>query len=168
MKTLALATLATVAAFASSAEARAPMHRAGILTCNVDPAVGLVVGSVRAVSCSYAFQDRRGRLVRESYTGRLTRTGVDVGVTSGQQITWTVMTPGGRNRAGMLSGAFGGTSSDATIVVGAGTHGLVGKGGRPITLATATGSGQVGVGVGFGATGLELRKVRFASYPAMY
>jgi hypothetical protein len=164
MKTIAIAALATVAAFSSQAEARsyAPMRQAGILTCNVDPALGLGVGSVRAVSCSYAFRDGRGRIVRETYVGRMTRAGVDVGLTSGQSMSWNVMTPGGRNRAGMLSGVFGGSSADASIVVGSGTHALVGKGGRAIALQTAAGSGQVGVGVGFGATGLELQKVRVA------
>lgn len=164
MKTIALATLAAVAVFATQAEARAPLRQAGILTCNVDPAVGLVLGSARAVTCSYAFRDAHGRVVREIYTGRMTRSGVDVGVTSGQSVAWRVLTPGGRSHAGMLRGTFGGSSGDASVVVGAGTHGLVGKSGRPVALETVAGSGQVGVGIGFGATGLELHKVRFAAY----
>ena len=171
MKTLALAALATVAAFASQAEAAKgqplPMRQAGTLTCNIDPALGFVVGSLRGVDCSYSYYNRKGRIVRESYAGSMSRAGFDIGLTSGQTVSWGVYTKGGYNSRSMLSGAFGGSSADASVVVGAGTQALFGET-STIALQPMAGSGQVGFGIGFGATGLELQRVAPASFTALY
>lgn len=172
MKTVALAAIATLAALATQAEAASgqpyAMRQAGTLTCNVETGLGLVVGSVRGVDCSYAYYNRKGRLVRESYAGLMKRAGFDVGVTSGQTVSWNVFTAGGYNRRGMMTGAFNGSSADASVVVGAGTHALLGENGTAIALQPRSSSGQVGFGLGFGATGLELQKVRPVTFTALY
>ncbi len=164
--TLLAAAAAAAFAFAGSAEARSTqtMRQAGTLTCNLDTGVGLVLGSVRDVACVYGFYDRRGRWVRESYAGTMNRAGIDLGITSGQQVSFAVMTPGGRNRAGQLSRAFDGSSSDASVVFGPGTQSLLGQGGERVGLQAVSGSGQVGFGVGFGATALDLHRVPNAAY----
>lgn len=149
-----------------SAEARtyAPMRQAGTLSCTLNPGVGLVFGSAREVGCSYAFYDRRGHVVRETYTGRMDRAGIDLGLTSEQTVSWAVITPGGHSYPGMLARAFGGASADATIVVGAGTRSLFDQAGQPVVLTPVGNSGQIGVGFGFGATALGLQQVPNASY----
>lgn len=165
-KTIAFVLAATAAASLSPvAEARGmTMRQAGTLTCNMDPALGLVLGSVRGVSCAYDRLDRRGRIVRETYAGRMDRAGFDVGLTGAQTVSWRVSTPGGMSRRGMLSGTFSGSSSDASVVVGAGTRSMFGEDGRPVTLDPVGNSGQVGIGLGFGVSGLDLRRVPAASY----
>lgn len=172
MKTLALAAIVTIASVAGQAQAAVskpmPMRQAGTLTCSIEPGLGLVVGSARGVACSYSFYDRKGRPVRESYAGSMTRAGFDVGLTSGQTVSWSVFTAGGFNRRGMMSGAFAGASSDASIVVGAGTHALLGQGRRAISLEPLAASGQVGFGVGFGATGLDLQRARPATFTGLF
>jgi hypothetical protein len=172
MKTVAIAALVGIAAFASQAEARTSgvsgMRSAGTLTCNVDPGVGLVFGSVRHVECSHAYKNRKGRIVRESYAGGMKRVGIDLGLTSAQTVSWKVKTSGFRPHRGMLSGAMVGTSSDASIMLGAGTYSAVGYYGGAVTLQPATTSGQVGFGFGLGETELELRKTPRTAFSALY
>jgi hypothetical protein len=172
MKTVAIATLVGIAAFASQAEARTSdvsgMRSAGTLTCNVDPGVGLVFGSVRHVECSHAYKNRKGRIVRESYAGDMKRAGIDLGLTSAQTVSWKVKTSGFRPHRGMLSGAMVGTSSDASMMIGAGTYSAFGHYGGAIALQPATTSGQVGFGFGVGETELELRKVPRTAFTALY
>jgi hypothetical protein len=169
MKIVAITALVAVAAFAGQAEARTSemsgMRSAGTLTCNVDPGVGLVFGSVRHVECSHAYRTRKGRIVRESYAGDMKRMGLDLGVTSAQTVSWTVKTSGFRPHRGMLTGAMAGTSSDASIMVGAGTYSAFNGG--AVALQPATTSGQVGFGLGFGETELELRKVPRTRFTAL-
>ena len=162
---ISLAAAALALGIAAEAHADIMSRQAGTLTCNLDPGVGLVLGSVRAATCEYDHIDRRGRLVRESYTGTLNRAGIDLGITSQQTLSWTVMTPGGRNHRGMLLGAFEGASSDLTVVVGAGTRSLLNEQG--IALQPVSSSGQVGLGIGFGATALELRPMVPVAYTSL-
>lgn len=172
MKTVAIAALVGIAAFASQAEARTSnisgMRSAGTLTCNVDPGVGLVFGSVRHVECSHAYKNRKGRIVRESYAGDMTRVGIDLGVTSAQTVSWKVKTSGFRAHRGMLTGAMIGTSSDASMMLGAGTYSTFGLTGGAVALQPATTSGQVGFGFGVGETELALRKMPRAAFTALY
>lgn len=158
------AVAAALLAFTATAEARPDTspRQAGTLTCNLDAGLGLVLGSVRGMSCAYDHYDSRGRLVRQTYLGTMNRAGLDLGVTSGQTLSWSVVTPGGRNHAGMLVGAFRGSSADATVVVGAGTQSLFGEAG--IALQPVSRSGQVGLGLGFGVTALDLHRAPRETY----
>lgn len=162
----AFAAIAATALLSGAAEAQS-MRAAGTLTCTVDPGVGLVLGSVRGLSCTYDHLDRRGRTVRETYMGTMNRAGVDLGVTSAQTVMWTVATPGGRSHRGMLSGTFGGSSADATVVVGTGTQSLFSEVGQPVNLTAAGNSGLIGLGVGFGPTALQLRRIPGAVYTSL-
>lgn len=171
MKKLALAALAVAAAYAGQAEARGYAHAApapaGTLTCNLDPSLGFLIGSVRRVDCAYEHLDRHGRVVRESYVGTMKRAGFDIGLTGPQTISWTVSTAGGRNHRGMMSGAFNGSSAEATLVAGAGTQTLFGEQGNGMVLETVSQSGQVGFGLAFGETGLELMQVPNATFSSL-
>ena len=97
-KTLvAFAGLALVALATTSADARV---RAGMLTCSVAPGVGLVLGSQKQVNCDF----RSVQGWQESYSGRITRIGLDVGFTEGGTIAWAVYAPaeGGRGRTSQV------------------------------------------------------------------
>lgn len=175
MKKFALAVLTALAGIAAAAPAMAQpagsptmsMRDAGTLTCHIDPGVGLVFGSVRRVECVHAFLDRKGRPASESYAGMMKRAGFDIGVSSDQTVTWTVIAPTRRHGYDMLAGIFSGASGEASLIVGAGTQALVGADGRGIELKAMSSTGQVGLALGFGATNLELQRVPQSSFASL-
>lgn len=112
-----------VAALAGASRANAqgpvqPMAEAGRLTCTVGAGIGAVLGSSRAVHCR--FERPGSRSFAENYDGRLSRTGLDLGISGPQTILWRVMTPDGRTRRGMLAGLHSGASFEGAIVSGPG------------------------------------------------
>ncbi|MCK9915901.1 DUF992 domain-containing protein [Microbacteriaceae bacterium K1510] len=139
---VAIATLATV-----PAEARV---RAGTLTCQVAPGVGLIVGSQRALECQ--FQSRRHR---EHYTGRVNRVGLDIGFTSGQQIVWAVFASARPGR-GALAGNYVGATAEVSLAAGLGANALIGGFRRSIALQPLSVGTQTGVNLAVAVTGLDL------------
>ncbi|HZP70928.1 MAG TPA: DUF992 domain-containing protein [Pseudolabrys sp.] len=144
----AMAGLALIALAALPAEARV---RAGMLTCTVAPGMGFVIGSQKSVNCNF----RSVRGWEESYSGHISRLGVDVGFTEGGTIAWAVYAPaeGGR---GALAGSYGGATGEATIGAGLGANVLVGGFQRSIALQPVSVGAQRGLNVGVGIGGLEL------------
>ena len=76
---------AVVAASAANAESR--RVEVGPLTCSLSSSIGLVIGSQRNVSC--LFRGAPGE-PDEPYTGTMTKVGLDLGLTTGSVIIWTV------------------------------------------------------------------------------
>ena len=76
---------AVVAASAANAESR--RVQVGPLTCSLSSSIGLVIGSQRNVSC--LFRGAPGE-PDEPYTGTMTKVGLDLGLTTGSVIIWTV------------------------------------------------------------------------------
>jgi hypothetical protein len=144
---LAFVTLAATAAQANTSFPSAPMRQAGTLTCAVEPGMGLIVGSVRGTQCK--FVSNRGGFV-QSYAGRIERAGLDLGLTSGQAISWRVMTPGGASRSGMLNSIFAGPSAEATLFGGPGTQIQFDQGGDRVVLEPIGHSGQAGFSFALG------------------
>jgi hypothetical protein len=138
---IALSTLAAAAAEARTSFPSAPMRQAGMLTCDIEPGVGLVLGSTRGASCR--FVSNRGGFV-QPYGGRMDRAGLDLGVASPQSITWRVTTPGGASRTNMLNGMFVGPSAEATLFGGSGTQVSFGYGADRVVLEPVRQSGQAG------------------------
>ncbi|HET9718291.1 MAG TPA: DUF992 domain-containing protein [Pseudolabrys sp.] len=129
--------------------------RAGMLTCDVAPGVGFIVGSQKSVVCEF----RSVRGWREGYSGRLTRVGLDVGFTSGGRIAWAVYAPSRRGR-GVLAGVYGGASGEATIGAGVGANVLVGGFHRSIMLQPISVGAQKGLDLAVAVGGLELYPAR--------
>src|ERR671910_553833 len=102
-----------------------------------------IVGSTRAATCTYV--SNYGRF-SQVYAGRLSRVGFDVGLTSGQMISWRILTPGGRSRAHMLNGLYGGSSAEATLLVGPGSQYVYNDRGNRILIEPIGHSGQAGFG----------------------
>jgi hypothetical protein len=148
----ALLVLAAMTAVGSGeAFARA---KVGVLTCKVAPGVGLILGSSKSLSCSF---DPSASGPNERYSGRITRVGVDVGVTGSGVIIWGVFAPtAGAYTHGALAGRYGGASAQATLVAGLGANVLVGGGSRSFALQPVSISGQVGANLAIGITGLTL------------
>jgi hypothetical protein len=145
---IAVAGFALATVVAMPAQARV---RAGMLTCTVAPGVGLVIGSQKNVNCNF----RSVQGWQESYSGRITRIGLDVGFTEGGTIAWAVYAPaeGGR---GALAGGYGGATGEATIGGGLGANVLLGGFQRSIALQPVSVGAQQGLNAAVGIGGLEL------------
>jgi hypothetical protein len=91
----------------------------------------------------------------ETYTGRISRVGVDIGFTSKSYMTWAVFA-GGKTRRGALAGSYGGASAEATVGVGLGANVLVGGFKKTIALQPLSVQGQEGLNVAAGIAGLRL------------
>lgn len=147
----AIALVAAIMA-ATPASARSGV-KIGSLNCNVAGGVGLILGSRRQMTCRFR---PAGGGRAERYTGRITRLGIDIGVTGRAQMVWAVFAPG-RVKRGALAGTYGGASAQATIGVGLGANVLVGGFRRTIALQPLSIQGQTGVNVAAGIAGLRLR-----------
>jgi Protein of unknown function (DUF992) len=128
----------------------------GQLTCSLSAGVGLIVASQRNVNC--IFKGAPGD-PEEAYTGTMTRIGVDIGVTSGGVIVWTVFADTNRY-AGMLAGRYGGATAEVSVAAGLGANVLVGGSHRTVALQPLSLQGQVGLNIGAGIGELELHPVQ--------
>lgn len=158
--TLALAGAALLAAgiaMPSSASAQSRV-RVGVLSCDVQPAVGFIVGSRRNMTCVFR-PDRRGRA--EAYVGQFTRVGLDVGVTGRGVLAWTVFAATPRIARWQLSGDYAGASAQATLGVGLGANALVGGNRRTIALQPLSVQAQTGLNLALGVGDLHLSPGRF-------
>src|SRR5436190_17164731 len=66
--------------------------KAGLLSCDVSPGIGLIITSEKQVSCAFK-ADQPGR--QEDYNGSITKYGLDLGVTGGGMMVWAVFTSAG-------------------------------------------------------------------------
>ncbi len=158
VKTLALAAGTLLAAglvVPQTAEAQQRRVRVGVLTCNVAPAVGLIVGSQRQMSCVFR-PDRRGR--REGYLGTFSRVGLDVGITGRGVLAWTVFAPTRRLSPSQLAGNYSGASAQASLAVGLGANALVGGSRDTVALQPLSVQAQTGVNLALGVGNLNLRR----------
>jgi hypothetical protein len=140
----------------SQAGAQQRQVQVGQLTCSVSAGVGLVVGSQKNVNC--VFRGQTGE-PEESYTGTITRVGLDVGFTSGGVIAWTMFADSNR-RAGMLAGTYGGTTAEASVAAGLGANVLVGGSQRSVALQPLSLQGQTGINIAAGIGELQLYPAR--------
>ena len=127
----ALVMTASLAAVFSRADAQQRQIQVGQLTCSVSAGVGLVVGSQKNVNC--VFRGQPGE-PEESYTGTMTKVGLDVGFTTGGMIVWTVFADTNR-QAAMLAGKYVGATAEASIAAGLGANVLVGGSQRSVALS---------------------------------
>ena len=148
--TLAFAALATIAtATPAAAQARVEL---GVLRCTVDGGVGLIVGSSKGMRCVFR---RRG--ADEYYSGRVTKIGLDIGLTRRTIITWAVFAPTANIPPASLVGVYAGVSAEATLGVGVGANALIGGSRQSIILQPLSVQGQTGLNIAAGVAGLRLR-----------
>jgi hypothetical protein len=124
----------------------------GALSCTVEGGVGLILGSSKAMDCTF---DPAGGGDRERYTGRVTKLGIDIGVTGESYIRWLVFAPGEIDR-GALAGTYGGASAEATVGVGLGANVLVGGLKDSIALQPVSVQGQEGLNIAAGISSMRL------------
>ena len=130
--------------------------QAGTLACDISAGVGLIIGSQRTLNCSFT-PAIPGPI--EFYAGTLTKFGIDLGITAGGVMIWTVYAPTTRPGGG-LAGTYGGAAAEASVVAGVGANVLIGGSNRTIQLQPLSVQGQTGLNVAAGIAGIELRWVR--------
>ena len=82
--------------------------KVGTLTCDEEGGWGLILGSNRAVHCTFQEGDKS-----ERYDGSITKVGVDVGYKSAGVIIWAVVAPSKDVGPGALAGNYGGVTASA-------------------------------------------------------
>ena len=126
----------------------------GTLRCTVAAGVGLVLGSSRRVSCIFRPADNS---FVENYTGRVSRIGLDVGVSGRSLILWKVIAPTSMpGRRGALEGRFTGVTAGAAIGVGAGANVLVGGNANTMTLQPISINAKTGINLAAGVGSMSL------------
>lgn len=123
----------------------------GTLECSLSSSIGLVVGSQRNVNCLFKFAGGPP----EAYAGTMTRIGLDIGVTGGGAIIWTVFA-GTDRYMGMLTGTYVGASAEASVAAGLGANVLVGGSNNSVALQPLSVQGQVGFNIAAGVGSLDL------------
>jgi hypothetical protein len=148
-----LATAGVIALALGASPAQGAYVKAGVLTCDVSPGVGLVVTSTKQMTCT--FSPNSG--APERYAGTIQKVGVDVGATGAGVIVWAVLASvEGPPARGMLAGTYGGASAEATVVIGAGANLLLGGSNRAFVLQPLSVQGQIGLNFAVGITSVEL------------
>jgi hypothetical protein len=132
--------------------ASAAYVRAGVLECVVAPGVGLLILSSKRLTCTYRPNHGRPQL----YAGRISKLGLDIGITGRTVIIWGVLTAQSGVKYGALAGSYGGVSAEATIGVGLGANALIGGTGRAFVLQPFSVQAQTGLNLAAGITGLSL------------
>ena len=147
---------AALAMVVRPADAQPRQIQVGTLTCSMSASIGLIVGSQKNVNCVLKGQPGEPE---EAYSGTMTTIGLDIGVTSGGVIVWTVFADTDRY-AGMLAGTYTGATAEVSIAAGLGANVLVGGSNRTVALQPLSLQGQVGLDIAAGIGQLELHPVR--------
>jgi hypothetical protein len=157
----ALTTAAAVAlagAIAIPALAQGQRTKVGTLSCDISGGIGMIVASKKSVTCIYT--PAVANAPREVYTGSITKFGLDIGVTAGGEMIWSVYAPIQGSYRGALAGQYTGASAEATVGAGLGANVLVGGSNRTVALQPVSVQGQAGLNLAVGVAGLELHPAR--------
>jgi hypothetical protein len=131
-----LVVIAFVAALIAPANAQAPSGvRAGMLSCELAPSIGLILGSHQSMTCRFSPD---GPYPPEIYVGAINTVGLDIGITAGGRLAWAVFAP----TAGALAGLYVGASGEIGVGVGVGANVLFGGNARSIALQPLSVSGR--------------------------
>lgn len=149
-KLAAVAAVATLVAMPASAQDRV---EAGLLECSVAGGVSFVVGSTKNMTCVF----KRAGGGTETYTGKINRFGIDLGMTTQSSIIWAVLGPARDIPPGTLTGNYGGLSAEATVGVGVGGNALIGGSNKQIVLQPFSAQAQAGLDIAVGVAAMELR-----------
>jgi uncharacterized protein DUF992 len=131
----------------------------GMLDCAIGGGTGFIIGSKKPVSCTFTPTNRK--FAPETYTGSVSKWGVDIGHTKGGVMRWLVLGPSFNiYKPKALAGGYVGASAEATAGVGAGANVLVGGSGNTFHLQPVSVQGQTGLNVALGVTNFQLRAAR--------
>ena len=143
---------ATAAQFSGVAPASAAAVKVGVLECTVEPGIGLIILSSKRLTCQYTPDRGRPQL----YAGRISKLGIDIGITGRTVIIWGVLSSNVGPKYGALAGSYGGVSAEASVGLGVGANALIGGTGRAFILQPFSVQAQTGLNLAAGITGLTL------------
>ncbi len=126
----------------------------GTLTCTGGEGVGLILGSTKSYDCTFAPGDTAPQ---ENYEAKVTKIGVDVGITGTTVIVWSVFSTSQDIVGGMLAGTYTGATADASIGIGGGAKILVGGSQNSISLQPLSIQGQSGLNLAVGVAAMTLQ-----------
>ncbi|MFT4962074.1 MAG: hypothetical protein ACI92Z_003170 [Paracoccaceae bacterium] len=95
----------------------------------------------------------------ENYSGRVTKVGLDIGITKKSKILWGVLAPSKTQDKGALAGKYQGVGAEVTVVGGVGGNILVSVG-NAFTLQPFSIQGQEGLNVAGGLQEIKLEYVK--------
>jgi len=157
-----LLVILVLAARAAPADAQAPVPspagwtQVGVLTCKLNPSIGFIIAGHQSMQCNYAPASSGPP---QAYEGAINTVGIDVGVTAGGVLAWTVFAPTQGTATGALAGEYIGASGDIGLGLGAGANVLVGGSGRTFALQPLSLEGSIAVNITLGVSMLKLRAV---------
>ncbi len=125
--------------------------RIGVLRCHIQGGEGYVVGSSHEARC--LFKGDNGK--NERYAGRMSKLGVDLGVTRETVLVWAVFAPSAIARHA-LAGEYVGAQAGATLGIGGGANVLVGGNAGTVSLQPLSLQHETGVAIAAGVGKLEL------------
>jgi len=132
--------------------AQAQGVQVGVLTCNVSSGFGFIIGSSRAVDCTFSSPNG----APQHYVGSITKVGVDIGYLQSGVMVWSVVAPTVNFAPGSLSGSYGGVTASATVGIGAGANVLVGGSGNSIALQPVSVEGTTGLNIPAGVAAMTM------------
>ena len=151
---LAAAMFAGFVGLSDSASAQSRPIAVGLLECRAGPSTSFIVGSIRDFDC--LFTPTSGPLQR--YGATIQRVGVDLGWSTNAVLVWSVFAPTEVVGPGALTGAYGGVSAGAAVVVGVGANAMAGGLNNSFALQPVSIEGQTGLNAFAGVASLELRQ----------
>jgi hypothetical protein len=155
MKRILLAATAAFALVNGASIAEAGNVQIGMLSCGVAGGQGFIFSSTKRVNCTYT--PAMASMARESYSGVITRYGVDLGFTGQGGLQWAVLaTSVDAYRPGALAGQYGGVGAEVTAALGVGANVLVRNSARDFMLQPVSVQGQTGLNVALGVAGFTL------------
>jgi hypothetical protein len=113
----------------------------------------MVLGSTQSLRC--VFHARRSAR-QYIYEGRISRVGLDLGVTGAGTLSWAVFARNSRIGAGTLRGSYVGASAKLAFGPGFGGNVLIGGSRRSIVLQPVSVERSFGIIVAAGVTNLRL------------
>ena len=155
MRKIILAATAALALAGGASAAQAGTVQIGMLVCGVGQGTGFIFGSTKRVNCNFvpAFSGTPSK----SYSGVITRYGVDLGHTNQGVLKWAVLATNFKSYSpGVLAGNYGGIGAEATTALGVGANILVRGSLLDYMLQPLSVQGQTGLNVALGVTGLTL------------
>ncbi len=129
--------------------------KVGVLQCTAAGGWGLILGSSRAVDCTFSPTEA----TTEHYRGSLTKIGMDIGYKGRGEMVWTVVAPTATMAPGALAGAYGGVAAGAPAGVGVAAHAMTGGSQRQLALQPLSVEGNTGLNASAGVAGLNLTYV---------
>jgi hypothetical protein len=144
----------TLTTFSPCAFAQSTWSQIGGLNCRLEPTVGLIVASVRKMSCQFT-PIQVGRPV-QNYSGTMTTVGIDLGAIAGGALTWGVFSATTGPAFGGMDGDYVGVSGAATLGLGGGVNVLLGGSNRSVALQPISVQGTTGLNVQAGVSSLKL------------